>query len=112
MRCPNERHFGNAAGKVKEPLGGHCATGDGAHNHKGLCPRRNRIGQRSIWWFLGHIPFTGEEPQERPPLKRGVVADRSAQHRIACFERVQNRTLCDLPFDLDLNLPVNAGEFT
>src|SRR6476620_11846317 len=58
----------------------------GAHYEKRLNPRRNLIGQRGIRRFVGQILRAGEESYKRSALKRHMVADRSPQHRIACFE--------------------------
>ena len=40
---------------------------------------------------MRQILLAGEEPDERPALLRDVVADRSAQHRIAALERVEDQ---------------------
>ena len=64
---------------------------------------------------MRQVLLTGEEPDERPPLLCDVVADRSAQHRIAGLERVEDRALRDLTLDLERSprrrcAPVSADE--
>jgi hypothetical protein len=59
---------------------------------------------------MGQILTAGEESQERAPRPGPVIADRPAQHRICRLERVQDRTLCDLPFNLQLDIPVDVRE--
>jgi hypothetical protein len=44
---------------------------------------------------MRQILLAGEEPQERPPLLRDLIADRPAQHGIASFERVEDRSQRD-----------------
>jgi hypothetical protein len=39
-----------------------------------------------------------------------MIADRAAKGRIAGFQRVEDRALCDGGWDFDLHLAVNAGE--
>src|SRR5216117_4082310 len=70
----------------------------GPDDQEGLCPRRDRVGQRGIRRFVGHILLAGEEPHERPAPLRDVVADSPAQHRIAGLERVEDRALRDRTF--------------
>src|SRR2546422_134692 len=59
----------------------------GPDDQEGLCPRRDRVGQRGVRWFVGHILLAGEEPHEGPAPLRDLVADRPAQHRIGGLER-------------------------
>jgi hypothetical protein len=59
---------------------------------------------------VGEILLAGEEPQERSALPGDVVADRSAQHRIADLERVQDRALRDRPLDVHLHLAADMRE--
>src|SRR6266852_3201474 len=49
---------------------------------------------------MGQILLAGEEPQERPTLLRDLVADRPAQHGIAGFERVEDRSQRDRAVEL------------
>src|SRR6266404_533824 len=53
---------------------------------------------------MRQILLAREEPHEGPAFFRHVVAERSAQRRIADLERVEDRALCDLTLDLELHL--------
>ena len=44
------------------------AAGNGPDDEKGLRPRRDRVGQRSVRWIEGEILLAGEEPEERSSL--------------------------------------------
>ena len=83
-------------------------AGDGPDDLKGLRSRRNRFGERCVWWLVGPILFAGEEPHERPALLGDMVADGPAQHRITGLERIEHRAERNLPLDLELNLCVRA----
>ena len=73
---------------------------NGPDNDKRLLPRRDRVGQWGIRRVVGQILLAGEETQERPALLRDLVADRPAQHRIAGFERVEDRSQRDRAVEL------------
>src|SRR5689334_15989956 len=66
------------------------STGDRADNHERLRPAGNRIGEAHVWRFVGEILLAGEEPYEWPPFMARLIANRSAQHRVSGFERIQN----------------------
>ena len=51
---------------------------------------------------MGQVFFAGEKAHERPALLRNLVADRSAQRRIASLERVEHRALRDFTLDVEL----------
>src|SRR3954452_1789809 len=59
---------------------------------------------------MGEVPGAGEEPQERPALARGVVADRPAQHRVAGLERVEDRALRGRNRDGEPHLAVDVRQ--
>src|ERR1700724_3696961 len=59
---------------------------------------------------MGQVRAAGEETQERTALLRDVIADRAAQHRIACLERIEDRTLGGFALDVDLHLAVDLCE--
>ena len=59
---------------------------------------------------MGQILFATEEPQERAALSGDVVADRPAQHRIAGFERVEDRALRDRFRDIELYIAVDVHQ--
>src|ERR687888_43574 len=82
----------------------------GPHDEEGLLPVRDRLGQGGLWQLVGQVLLAGEEPDERSAPLRDVVADRPAQHRIACLERVEDRALRHRPCDLELHLAVHARE--
>jgi len=54
----------------------------------------------------------GEEPHEWPSLLRDVIADRSAQHRIGRFERIEDGPLGHLTGDLDADLAVDLRQLS
>jgi len=78
-----------------------------SYDEEGLCPRGNCFGKWGIWRRMGQVRLAGEETQERTALLRDVIADRAAQHWIACLERVEHRTLGGLTLDVDLDLTVD-----
>src|ERR1700732_5065480 len=59
---------------------------------------------------MGQILAAGEEPQERPPLLRDVIADCTSQHRIADLECVEDRALRDRALDVQLHLAGNVRQ--
>src|SRR5690242_3742857 len=59
---------------------------------------------------MGQILFTGEEPDERAPLLRDVVADRPAKRRIRGLERVEHCALGHLTLYIKLHFAVYAGK--
>jgi hypothetical protein len=85
-------------------------AGNRPDDEEGLCPRRDRFGQRRIWRFMGEILLAGEEPQKRSALLRDVFADRAAQHWIAGLQRVENRALRGRALDLELHFAANARQ--
>jgi hypothetical protein len=87
---------------------GPLAAGHGPNDQKRLGPRRDRVGQRGIWRFVGQILLTREEPYEGPALVRDLVTHRAAQHRIAGLEGVEDRTLRGLTLDVEFHLTVDA----
>ncbi len=56
------------------------------------------------------IFLAGKVAQVGPPLPCCLVADGAAQHRVAYFERVQNRVRGHRAFDLDFDLGPNVGK--
>jgi hypothetical protein len=59
---------------------------------------------------MGQIFLAGKEAQERPPLLRDLVADCTAQHRIAGLKRVEDRPLRNLAANFELHLAVNLRQ--
>jgi len=58
-------------------------------------------GQSRIRRLMGQIFLACEEPYEWTALLRDLIADGSAQHRIASLERVEDRTLRDRALNLE-----------
>ena len=54
--------------------------------------------------------LAGEETEERAPLVRDLIANRSAQHRIPRLERVENCARRRGAIDAQLHLAAHAGE--
>jgi len=86
------------------------AAGNGSDDDNRLFPGCDRIGQRSVWRFVGQILLAGEEAQERPAVKRDLVANGSAQHRIAGFERVEDGALRYGAADFQLHFAADLGQ--
>ena len=76
------------------------APGNGPDNDKRFLPGRDCIGQKGVRGLVGQILLAGEEAQERPTLLRDLIADRAAQHGIACLKRVENRSQRDRAVEL------------
>src|SRR5260370_31060080 len=66
------------------------------------------MGQRSIRRLMGEILFASEAPQVRTALLCDVVADRSAQHRIAGLDRVEDQAQRGLALDRNLYVAANT----
>ncbi len=77
-------------------------AGEGADDHKRLGAGGDSARQRRVGRLMGKILATGEEAHERAALMRDVVANRPAQHRIACFDGVKHRALGDWPGNVEL----------
>src|SRR6202046_568825 len=52
----------------------------------------------------------GKETQERPTRLGDVVADRTAQHRVPAFERVDNGALCDGRLKVEFHFAADARQ--
>ena len=85
-------------------------AGDGPYDEKRLRSGCHRVGKRGVRRLMRPIFRTGEEAHERPALVRDVVAKRAAQHWIAGLERVEDRALRNLPFNLELHLAAHARQ--
>jgi len=80
------------------------------YDHEGLRARSDRVGQPFIRRLMGEILIAGEEPHERPPALRSVIADRAAQHRIPDLEGVEDRALRHCTLHLEPRLSVDARQ--
>src|SRR6267378_7154048 len=86
------------------------AAGNRPDDEKGLFPRCDGVGKRSIRRLKRIVLFAGEEAQERTALLGDMIADRAAQHRILGFESVEHRALRDRTFDVELHLGADARQ--
>src|ERR1035438_5578391 len=59
---------------------------------------------------MRQVLVAGEESQERPSLLGNMVADSAAQHRVAGFERVEDRALRDSTLDLKFDLAADVRQ--
>jgi len=59
---------------------------------------------------MRHVFAADEESDQRPALLRVVIADRAAQHRIFCFQCVENRTLRDLTIKFEFHFAANVRQ--
>jgi len=96
--------------KSRRGASGILAAGHGPDNEKRLGPRRDRFGQRRVGRIVRQIALAREEPNERAAATRGAIADRSSQHRIARFQRIEQRTLRRPTGYVDLHLAVGARQ--
>src|SRR3989454_12450731 len=92
------------------PLLAGLAAGEGANQEKGPPPRRARVGKRGIRRVVGRVPLARKESQERPSLRRDVVADRPAQHGITGLERVEPRASSDPPRNVELHFALDLRQ--
>ena len=97
---PVQAERSSATARGHRNFGFGLAAGDGPNDDERFLPRRDRVGQWSIRRLMGQILLAGEEPQERPALLRDLIADRPTQHRIAGFERVEDRSQRDRAVEL------------
>src|ERR1700676_3146412 len=77
------------------------AAGDGSYYQKGLRPGYHPFGQRSIRRFVRQILLAGKKSHKRAPLLVDLIAQRSAQHRIASLQRVEDRALRHRTLDIE-----------
>lgn len=59
---------------------------------------------------VGQILLACEEPNERPTHTGSSLADRPDQHGVSGFERIEYRSMCDGPVDVDLHFGTHAGQ--
>jgi hypothetical protein len=98
-----------APGRLRRRAG-ESAAGHGADDQKRLGSLRDGTGQCGVGRLVGQILPAGEEPQERPALSRGVVADRAAQHRIGGLESIEHRALRHPALEGQPHLPLDARQ--
>jgi hypothetical protein len=108
LGCPSRAKLGNYY--VHRSKGSALAPGNGPDNDKRLLPRRDRFGQWGVRRFVGQILLAGEEAQEWSTLLRDLVANRPAQHRKACLERVEDRSQRDRAVELKFYFAADVRE--
>ena len=59
---------------------------------------------------MGQVLLAREEPDESPALAAVMVADGPAQHRVALFQRVQDRALGDLAGEVQFDFTIDPGQ--
>jgi hypothetical protein len=99
--CRESRRSARGAQPLREIRLSACNRPD---DNKRLLAGRDRLGQRSVGRLVRQILLASKEAQKRPALSRVVVADGSAQHRIASFERIEHGALCHRAVNLNLHL--------
>src|SRR5258707_244059 len=82
---------------------------DRPDHQEGLVARGDLLRQWRVRRVVRQIPRAREEAQERPALRRDMVANRPAQHRIPCLEcveyrRARERMAADIERDLAADL--------
>src|SRR5690348_17802703 len=82
------------------------AAGDGADDIKRLGAFDHWLRQRRVGRIVGDVLLAGEKSQERAALLRGVVANRSAEHRVARLKSVESRAKRDRVFDFEFHFPI------
>ena len=86
------------------------SAGSSSYNEKWLFPRCDFLWHWGVRRIEGMVFCAREEAQEWSALKRHMVANRSAQHWVACLERVEDRSLCNGTADMKLNFAVDMRE--
>ncbi len=69
-----------------------------------------QTGQRVVGRVMGQVLLAGEEPDEGTPRATIMITDGPAQHRVAGFQGVQHRPLSHRARDIEVHLPIDAGE--
>src|SRR5713101_3326081 len=111
--APEGRPASNATGRpwdANVEVGEGLAACDCPHNQERLLAFGDRFRQGSIGSLEREILRTRKKPHKISPVLCHVVANRSTKHGILCFERVEYRTLRDLPIDLHPDFAVDLRE--
>src|SRR6266571_2956206 len=85
---------------------------DRPDNQKWFPARHDCFGQWRIRRVVRQIFLASEESQERAPLFRDMIADRSLQHRIRRLDRIENRPLRHRTLHLNLDLVSDLRQST
>ena len=102
---PSQRTDGNASRQFNLPAG-NCPDDQ---KRFGRC--RDSFGQRTVRRFVREVLLAREKSHEWPALLGDVIADRSAQHRVAIFQRIQDRSQRRRPADLEFTSPLIRARF-
>jgi hypothetical protein len=86
------------------------AARDSPNDQQRLFAGRDRLGQRRVRRLVRKVLLASEKTQERPALQRDVIADRTAQHRVAGLKGVERGPQCHRSFDLNCHLSAYVGE--
>src|SRR5262249_58002833 len=79
------------------------APGHGPDDQERLDAGGDRLGERIVRRGLRQVLLASEESHKGPALLRNLVADRSAEHRIARLERGADRARGGRPLDVWLS---------
>jgi len=69
------------------------SAGDGPDHNKRFFAGGDRFGEHRIGGLMRYIIFASEKTQECASLESIVLANRAAQHGVACFQRIQHAAL-------------------
>src|SRR5215469_1146290 len=83
---------------------------DRSNHQKWVFARSHRLRQRRIWRFMRQVFLAGKKAQERTTLLRDMVSNRSQQHGITRFQRIQHRSLRDWICDLQHHLAAHVRQ--
>ena len=86
------------------------SAGDGANDEQRFPARGNRFGEWGLGGLQREIFFAGKEAQKRTALEGVVVADGSAEHGVAGFERVEDRADSDGRGDFECDVAVDVRQ--
>ena len=86
------------------------SSGDGAYDEERFSAIYNHVRQWGFRGFEGPILFTNEKPDKWAALERDMVANRSAQNRMAFLECIKDGAQRDRFRDLELHFAGNARE--
>src|ERR1700730_1007427 len=95
-----------ASGKILRRL----AAGHRPDDQKWLTAGSHRLRQGAIWRVERQVLLAGEEPHQRPPLVRRLIADRPPKHGVAGLEGIKDGLRRRFSLNLELHLALNLGE--
>jgi hypothetical protein len=101
---PHVPYFGRAEAC---PSGKRLASSHGAEDDERFGAGGDGVGEGSIGGIVGEVLFAGEEADEGAALLRDVIANGSAQYRIAYLEGVEDRALGNRAGNVELHLALD-----